>query len=123
VDGAGITQREFAEELRRQQERLRAAFGTGFDPSALDTPETRGALLEALVSQRLLANAAAGAHLLVSDEQLRETIVAIPAFQSEGQFSKSNYEVLLRAQNMTPQMFESRLRYDMALAQLRRSIS
>ena len=43
VDGAGITQREFAEELRRQQERLRAAFGTGFDPSALDTPETRGA--------------------------------------------------------------------------------
>jgi len=123
VDGARVTQREFAEELRQQQERLRAAFGTGFDPSALDTPETRGALLEALVSQRLLANAAAGAHLLVSDEQLRETIVAIPAFQSEGQFSKSNYEVLLRAQNMTPQMFESRLRYDMALAQLRRSIS
>jgi peptidyl-prolyl cis-trans isomerase D len=123
VDGAGITQREFAEELRQQQERLRAAFGTGFDPSALDTPETRGALLDALVSQRLLANAAAGAHLVVSDEQLRETIAAIPAFQADGQFSKTNYEVLLRAQNMTPQMFEARLRYDMALAQLRRSIS
>jgi peptidyl-prolyl cis-trans isomerase D len=123
VDGAGITQREFAEELRQQQERLRAAFGTGFDPSALDTPETRGALLDALVSQRLLANAAAGAHLVVSDEQLRETIAAIPAFQADGQFSKANYEVLLRAQNMTPQMFEARLRYDMALAQLRRSIS
>lgn len=123
VDGAGITQREFAEELRQQQERLRAAFGTGFDPSALDTPETRGALLDALVSQRLLANAAAGAHLVVSDEQLRETIAAIPAFQADGQFSKANYEVLLRAQNMTPQMFEARLRYDMALAQLRRSIA
>lgn len=123
VDGAGITQREFAEELRQQQERLRAAFGTGFDPAALDTPETRAALLDALVSQRLLANAAAGAHLVVSDEQLRETIAAIPAFQADGQFSKANYEVLLRAQNMTPQMFEARLRYDMALAQLRRSIS
>jgi len=123
VDGAGISQSEFVEELRRQQERLRAAFGTGFDPAALDTPETRGALLESLVSQRLLANAAAGAHLLVSDEQLRETIVAIPAFQSDGQFSKANYEVLLRAQSMTPQMFEARLRYDMTLALLRRSIS
>jgi peptidyl-prolyl cis-trans isomerase D len=123
VDGTGISQREFAEELRQQQERLRAAFGTGFDPSALDTPETRGALIESLVSQRLLANAAAGAHLMVSDEQLRETIAAIPAFQSDGQFSKTNYEVLLRAQSMTPQMFEARLRYDMALALLRRSIS
>jgi peptidyl-prolyl cis-trans isomerase D len=123
VDGTGISQREFAEELHQQQDRLRAAFGTGFDPAALDTPETRGALLESLVSQRLLANAAAGAHLMVSDEQLRETIAAIPAFQSDGQFSKANYEVLLRAQNMTPQMFEARLRYDMALAQLRRSIS
>jgi peptidyl-prolyl cis-trans isomerase D len=123
VDGMGITQREFAEELRQQQERLRAAFGTGFDPSALDTSETRGALLDALVSQRLLANAAAGAHLVVSDEQLRETIAAIPAFQADGQFSRANYEVLLRAQNMTPQMFEARLRHDMALAQLRRSIS
>jgi peptidyl-prolyl cis-trans isomerase D len=123
VDGAGITQREFAEELRQQQERLRAAFGTGFDPSALDTPETRGALLDALVSQRLLADAAQRAHLMVSDERLRETIMAIPAFQSDGQFSKTNYEVLLRAQNMTPQMFEARLRHDMALAQLRRSVS
>jgi len=123
VDGMGITQREFADELRQQQERLRAAFGTGFDPSALDTPETRGALLDALVAQRLLANAAAGAHLVVGDEQLRETIAGIPAFQADGQFSKANYEVLLRAQNMTPQMFEARLRYDMALAQLRRSIA
>jgi peptidyl-prolyl cis-trans isomerase D len=123
VDGAGISQREFAEELRAQQERLRAAFGTGFDPAALDTPETRGALLDALVSQRLLADAALRARLAVSDEQLRDTIASIPAFQSDGQFSKSNYEVLLRAQNMTPQIFETRLRHDMALAQLRRSIS
>jgi peptidyl-prolyl cis-trans isomerase D len=123
VDGVGISQREFAEELRLQQERLRAAFGTGFDASALDTPETRGALLDALVSQRLVADAALRAHLMVSDEQLRETIVSIPAFQADGQFSRTNYEVLLRAQNMTPQMFEARLRHDMALAQLRRSIS
>jgi peptidyl-prolyl cis-trans isomerase D len=123
VDGAGISQSEFVEELRRQQERLRAAFGTGFDPAALDTPETRGALLDALVSQRLVADAALRAHLTVSDEQLRETIVAIPAFQSDGKFSRSNYEMLLRAQSMTPQMFEARLRQDMALAQLRRSIS
>jgi peptidyl-prolyl cis-trans isomerase D len=123
VDGAGITQREFGEELRRQQERLRAAFGRGFDPSALDTPESRGALLQSLVSQRLLADAAQRGHLTMSDDELREAIGAIPAFQADGSFSKANYEALLRAQNMTPQMFEARLRYDLSLAQLTRSIA
>ena len=123
VDGAGISQREFAEELRRQQERLRAAFGRGFDPAALDTPESRAALLESLVSQRLVAGAAQRGQLTMSDEELRETIAAIPAFQADGSFSKSNYEALLRAQNMTPQMFEARLRYDLSLAQLTRSLA
>lgn len=123
VDGVGITQREFGEELRQQQDRLRAAFGRGFDPSALDTPESRSALLQSLVSQRLVADAALRGHLTVSDEELRETIAAIPAFQAESGFSRANYEALLRAQNMSPQMFESRLRYDMSLSQLTRSIA
>lgn len=123
VDGVGISQREFAEELRLQQERLRAAFGRGIDAEALDTPESRRALIDSLVSQRLVADAAVRAGLSVSDGTLRETIAAIPAFQADGAFSKSNYEALLRAQNMTPQMFEARMRYDMSLAQLSRAIA
>ncbi|HJS37354.1 MAG TPA: SurA N-terminal domain-containing protein, partial [Burkholderiales bacterium] len=118
VNGAGITQREFAEELRRQQDRLRAAFGPNVDPDALDTPDTRRALVESLVSQRLLAETARRAGLMVSDDALRQTIAAVPAFQGEGGFSRANYEALLRAQGMTPQMFEERLRQDLMLAQL-----
>ena len=118
VNGSPITQAEFAEELRRQQDRLRAAFGPNLDVAALDTTESRLALLDSLVSQRLIADAALRGGLSVSDEQLRATIAAVPAFQGENGFSRSNYEVLLRAQNMTPQMFESRLRLDMALSQL-----
>jgi peptidyl-prolyl cis-trans isomerase D len=118
VNGAPITQREFAEELRRQQERLRQAFGPNVDPAALDTPESRRALLESLVSQRLVADAALRAGLAVSDATLRETIAAVPAFQADGQFSRASYEAMLRAQGMTPQSFEARLRHDMLVAQL-----
>jgi peptidyl-prolyl cis-trans isomerase D len=118
VNGSSITQREFTEELRRQQERLRAAFGPNVDPAALDTPETRRALLDSLVSQRLVADAALRAGLTVSDETLRETIAAEPAFQAEGQFSRAHYEARLRSEGMTPQMFEARLRHRMLVAQL-----
>jgi peptidyl-prolyl cis-trans isomerase D len=123
VDGVGISQREFAEELRQQQERLRTAFGRGIDAEAFDTPEARRALLEQLVAQRLLSDAALRAPLVVGDQTLRDTIAAIPAFQAEGAFSKSNYDALLRAQNLTPPMFEARMRHDMSLAQLTRAVS
>jgi peptidyl-prolyl cis-trans isomerase D len=122
VDDSAITQAEFSEELRRQQDRLRAAFGANIDIDALDTTEARMALVDSLVSQRLLAGAALRGGVSVSDEQLRDTITAVPAFQGEGGFSRTNYETVLRAQNMTPQMFEARLRHDMALAQLSEAV-
>jgi len=118
VNGSAITQREFAEELRRQQERLRQAFGANVDVEALDTPDTRRALLESLIAQRLVADAALRAGLTVSDATLRQTIASVPAFQSEGQFSRPTYEALLRAQGETPQSFEARLRLDMLIARL-----
>jgi peptidyl-prolyl cis-trans isomerase D len=124
VNGISITQREFDSELRQQQDRMRQMFGGRVDPAMLDTPETRQALLGNMIDQRLVASAAAKSNLMVSDEVLHDTIVSIPAFQSDGQFSKATYEQMLRVQNppMTPAQFESRLRYDLSLGQLARAV-
>ena len=125
VNGLNISQREFAEELERQQAQLRRMFGRNFDPAVLDTPETRQALLESLIAQRLIASAAIEANLSVSDETLAELIHSVPAFQSEGKFNKAQYELALRSQNppMTPTQFEARLRYDLSLQQLGRAVA
>ena len=50
VNGIEISQREFAEELRRQQEQMRRMFGNAVDPAMLDSPESRRAVLEAMIS-------------------------------------------------------------------------
>jgi len=125
VEGIPITQREFSEELRQQQDRLRAMFGQSFDIAQLDTLEARGLLLDGLIAQRLVARQALRADLTVSDETLRQAIVSMPAFQSSGQFSKSAYETILRAQNppLSPAQFEARMRYEITLGQLARSIT
>jgi peptidyl-prolyl cis-trans isomerase D len=124
VNGLTITQREFENELRQQQERMRQMFGKNFDPAALEAPESRQVLLDQLINQRLVASAAEKANLSVSDDMLIETIHSIPAFQSDGRFSKANYEAVLRSQNppMSPAQFEARLRYDLAIAQLTRAV-
>ncbi len=124
VNGLTITQREFEAELRRQQEQLRRMLGGNFDPAVLERPEARRALLDSLVTQRLLASEAQKSRLAVTDDMLVDLIHSVPAFQSEGRFSKAQYELALRSQNppMSSAQFESRLRYDMILQQLTRAV-
>jgi peptidyl-prolyl cis-trans isomerase D len=125
VNGLEISAREFDEELRRRQDQLRQMLGRNYDPAQFDTPETRRELLELLISQRLVASAALKSHLTVTDEALLEAIHSIPAFKGpDGAFSKATYESVLRQQNppMSPAQFESRLRYDLSLAQLTRAV-
>ncbi len=122
VDGIAVSQREFEEAKRAQIERLRAVYGRAVDAAALDTPETRDALLEALVSQRLVTAAALNARLTLSDDTLREMILANPSFQRDGRFDVATYRQLLRAQGMTEQAYEERLRHDVVVGQLMHAI-
>jgi peptidyl-prolyl cis-trans isomerase D len=125
VNGLAVTQRELEAELRRQQEQMRRMFGRNFDPAVLERPEARRAVLDALVTQRLVTSAAQKANLAVSDEMLAELIHSLPDFQSEGRFSKAQYELALRSQNppMSSAQFEARLRNSLILQQLSRAVA
>ena len=123
VAGQKITLQDFSHAQRDQQERLRALLGRNFDPALLDTPEQRAELLDQLIQQRLLAVHAVKANLVVTDEQLREIIISLPAFQEDGKFSKARYDALLRAQGMNDVVFESRLRRDVELQQLNGAVA
>lgn len=123
VGGNPITQQELALAVREQQDRLRAQAGRDFDPAMLDTPQAREALLDSLVTQRLLLLHAAKSGLMASDAQLIEVIGSIPALQEDGKFSSRRYEEALRAQGLTKAGFEARLRQDLTLQQLVQSIA
>jgi len=51
VNGIDIRQGEFTEELRRQQEQMRRMFGGSIDPAMLESPESRRAVLDAMIAQ------------------------------------------------------------------------
>ena len=91
VAGQKISEQDFGNALRQQQQRLRSALGGNIDPAMFDTPGMRKEVLDGMVSQRLLTEQSIRARLNVSDEQLREVIAAIPAFQQDGKFSRSQY--------------------------------
>lgn len=113
-----ITQQQFQQAMREQQERLRAQLGGQLDPKLLDTPEARQAVLDDLISQRLLVLEASKKGMFASDDAVRRTIGSIDAFKVDGKFSSERYEAALRGQGMTPAGFEAQLRQDLTLQQL-----
>ncbi len=118
VGGQKITEQEFSEALRQQQDRVRGMLGRNFDPAMFDSPALRLELLEGMISQRLMMQHAARNHLTVSDEMLVETTMAIPAFQVDGKFSRDRYDAALRNERMSSEAFDSALRRDLLMQQL-----
>jgi len=113
-----ITQAEFDDAMRDQQQRMRQALGNNFDAAMLDSPEMRYALLDQLVNQRLLENEARADRFRVTDAQLAQFIGALPPFQDNGKFSADRYREVLASQNMSPLSFEQRVRADLVMAPL-----
>ncbi len=119
VNDAKITQQEFENALRQQQDRLRQMLDANFDAAMLDNPEIKRAVIDNLVAQRLLVESAKAVGLAVSDEQVAQVIQSIEAFQDNGKFDKKRYEAVLANQNMSPLMFEARLRGELIGQQMR----
>jgi peptidyl-prolyl cis-trans isomerase D len=118
VEGEKITQQEFDTALRRQQDKMRELTRGNFDAAMFDRPEVKYSILDNLVSQKLLAIKAHAAGLTLSDDQLAEVIEGFEAFQKNGKFDKGLYKSVLRSQNMTPAVFESRVKQEFAVRQL-----
>lgn len=118
VGGTKITQQEFQKVWRDQVERMRGALGANFNPQLFDNPETRLAVINDLVEQRLLLLEVASLHMGTSDEALRDVITKIPAIQENGQFSMARYEAALKSQGLTQAGFEQQLRQDITLKQI-----
>jgi len=118
IDGAPVSQREFADEMRRQQDRLREVLGRNADLSVLDTPEMRLAVLETLISQRLVMAEVASGRLALAKEDVVAGILAAPEFQEGGKFSSERYTGYLRARGISDEGNVAQLRLEIPAARL-----
>ncbi|MBL8479684.1 MAG: SurA N-terminal domain-containing protein, partial [Sterolibacteriaceae bacterium] len=113
-----ISQQEFRAAMREQQDRMRTQLGGKVDPATFETPQMRRAVLDSLITQRLLAAHVRTAKMVVGDQQLVQFIASVPSLQDKGKFSKERYEALVASQGMSKEMFEARVRQDIAVQQL-----
>lgn len=74
--------------------------------------------LEDLIEYEALSQAAMDQGLKIPDEEIRDFIVAVPAFQEEGKFKRDYYERFLQSRGFRAGDFESKIRKDLQLRRI-----
>ncbi|ABO54855.1 peptidylprolyl isomerase [Burkholderia vietnamiensis] len=126
VNGHKITRVEFDGAFRQQIDQARQALGGQFDIKMFDTPEHRKQVLDGLIQQRVLADETQRLHLTASDNAVRDALMSDPMIASlkkpDGTIDVQRYAQLLSFQGMTPEQYQERVRYSLALQQIPASI-
>ncbi len=117
VNDVEITVPEYRYAKQQQTSRMRDMLGEQFDPGLANTAEFKSAVLDRLVEEELLVQAATAAGLAISDGLLAAQVHKIPDFQEDGKFSQEKYQRLLSQQGLDTQFFEQQFRRSLLINQ------
>ena len=121
VDGIDITKQEWEKSHENEIQRMRASM-PNIDVSMFDTPEIKYGVLERLVQSKVLEASVNKLNIKVSDQKVAQSIAEMEVLASikkpDGTLDLERYRQLLAAQGMSPEMFENRMRSDVAVKQV-----
>ncbi|MGL6150736.1 MAG: SurA N-terminal domain-containing protein, partial [Aeromonas sobria] len=121
VNGTEISAAALENAYRNERARMESQMGEAFSQLAANPDymkQFRRGVLDRLIDQALLDSKARELGLRISDEQIKQAIVAMPEFAENGKFNNDRYLQLIRRAGMTPEMFRDSLRQDTVRQQL-----
>lgn len=117
-----ISPEAFRQRYDQHRAQMRQMMGDAFDARSFETPEAKRRVLEQMVEEKLLEQAAEARGVVVPNAQLQQQILDIDAFKVDGRFDPDRYALLLASQNMSPRQFEQQLRSDLSVQFLPRQV-
>jgi peptidyl-prolyl cis-trans isomerase D len=106
VNGVVIEMKDYNDAYQGVIKQYRDALGPSFTEKMIEQLRLREKVLDDLISRVLILQEARRLGLAIHDEELREALESIPAFQVDGQFDPRNYERFLRINRMSSEDFE-----------------
>src|SRR6476619_8471013 len=113
VEGREITAQQFRRVYQQQMQAYRQSYGANVDDRLLKQLGIDQRIVQQMVQEEASLAEAKRLGIKASDAEIRERILALPAFQENGQFiGDQRYRQLLRMQNppMRPAEFEDQVR-------------
>jgi len=118
VDGKNLTYADFQREYRNMVEAYRQRLGDKVAEQMIKEGVLKEQALDNLIYQTILLKKAAELGLQVSDEEMRNFIMAVPAFQRNGVFDDRLYKQALRYNKITAEEFEGIQKRALTIAKL-----
>jgi len=122
VDGRGVSVLEFRTAYQRQVAAYRQAYGTSVSEQLLRQLGFEQQVLQQLVNEQAMVAEAQRLGMTVTDDEVRQRILAMPEFQLNGQFiGEAQYQAMLNSARppMSPGEFEAGLRRQLLVEKLR----
>lgn len=113
VNGEEISFQDFQIAYDRANQNLAAQFGGTLPKGLAESLGIKRQVVNQLVQTALLRQGATSMGVLVSEEEIQNTITGMVQFQEDGIFNMDKYESLVAANRMTPHKFETSMRHDM----------
>jgi peptidyl-prolyl cis-trans isomerase D len=126
VDGREISSADFRRTYQAQLQAYRSAYGNNMSDQLLKQLGIDQQILQQMVDERAALAEAERLGIKVSDEEVRQRIFAMPAFQENGGFiGEARYQQLLRMQRppMDASEFEDNVRRGLAVEKLRGALT
>ena len=102
VNGEDISANEIQRRVQQERQQLIQQFGGDIDPSMITEEMVRPQVIERLVQQRLVAQAAERNEFVLSEQSVNRVLARETAFQEQGRFSSQLFSRIAAQQGMTP---------------------
>ena len=108
------TESQFIAQIKSQDEST--------DPKVFASLEFKKAVLDKLISKKLVSQAVKESGFYISDKQVGTYISGMPEFQKDGKFSQEQYDQVLKINNLTPKRFDISIKKDLGSQQVKDSL-
>ncbi|MGM0654854.1 MAG: SurA N-terminal domain-containing protein [Thermodesulfobacteriota bacterium] len=122
VNDQTITFSEYRDAYQRMIQRLQQQFGTSLDDDLIKSLNVKQHAVNSLIDQKILEIEAQELNIVVSDEELKQDLLSVKAFQKDGAFNLDLYKRVLGQNAMTPETFEAMQRNSIRNTKLQRMV-
>ena len=113
-----ISPEDFRQRFENYRQRMMQMSNGSLDGAYFEKPEIKRQVLNSLVDEQLLLGANDKLGIVVTDQRVRDEILDIPQFKTDGKFDKGLYNAVLSGQAMSPVTFQERVRHDLSVREL-----
>lgn len=118
INDIPITIDEYNHSYQNTIEQMKQRFGNNLSDELLKMLQVKKQAMDRLIEDRLIAGEADKLDIQVSDKELQDSLVSIPAFKKDGVFDVQTYRMVLTANRLAPSTFETMQRQTLRQAKV-----